>query len=125
MPSGKKSAGWPKRAGSISSSARAAVRLTDVQRSSDRWDSASNGRIDSTSSPKNSIRTGSDESVGNTSRMPPRTLNSPGTSTTSTRVMPRSSSQRVNSSTGTVSPTETIRDIASRASGFGTGWSIA
>ncbi len=39
--------------------------------------------------------------------------------------MPRSSSQPVNSSTGTVSPTVTTRDICARASGRGTGWNIA
>ncbi len=57
--------------------------------------------------------------------MPPRTLNSPGTSTTSARVIPRSSSHRVSSSTGTVSPTATTRDIPFRASGRGTGCIIA
>ena len=95
--------------------------VTEFQRSSERWDSTSNGRIDSTSSPKNSMRTGSVESVGKTSRMPPRTLNSPGTSTTSARDMPRSSSQAVSSSTGTASPTATVRDIRASASGLGTG----
>ena len=80
---------------SASSKPRAAVSVTEVQRSSERWDSTSNGRIDSTSSPKNSMRTGSVASVGKTSRMPPRTLNSPGTSTTSARAIPRSSSQAV------------------------------
>ena len=72
-----------------------AVSVTEFQRSSERWDSTSNGRIDSISSPKNSMRTGSVASVGKTSRIPPRTLNSPGTSTTSARDMPRSSSQAV------------------------------
>ncbi len=71
------------------------MRITEFQRSSERCDSTSKGRIDSISSPKNSMRTGSVESVGKTSRMPPRTLNSPGTSTTSARDMPRSSSQAV------------------------------
>ena len=79
----------------------AAVSVTEFQRSSERCDSTSKGRIDSISSPKNSMRTGSVESVGKTSRMPPRTLNSPGTSTTSARDIPRSSSQAVRSSMGT------------------------
>ena len=73
---------------------------TESQRPSERWVSGSNGRIDSTSSPKNSMRTGSAASGGKTSRMPPRRLNSPATSTTSTRVIPRSTSQAVSSSTG-------------------------
>ncbi len=95
--------------------------VTEFQRSSERCDSTSKGRIDSISSPKNSMRTGSVESVGKTSRMPPRTLNSPGTSTTSARDIPRSSSQAVRFSTGTDSPTTTVRDICASAAGLGTG----
>ena len=56
---------------SASSKPMAAVRVTEVHRSSERWDSTSNGRIDSISSPKNSMRTGSVASVGKTSRIPP------------------------------------------------------
>ena len=103
----------------------AAVSVTEVQRSSERCDSTSNGRIDSISSPKNSMRTGSVASVGKTSRIPPRELNSPGTSTTSARDMPRSSIQAVKTSTGTTWPTATVRAILASSSGFGTGWSVA
>ena len=95
---------------------------TESHRSSERWVSGSNGRIDSTSSPKNSMRTGSAASGGKTSRMPPRRLNSPATSTTSTRVIPRSTSQAVSSSTGDdVADRGSSATIRASASGVGTG----
>ena len=103
----------------------AAVSVTEVQRSSERWDSTSKGRIDSISSPKNSMRTGSVASVGKTSRIPPLELNSPGTSTTSARDMPRSSIQAVKASSG-----DDLADCdgaghRASISGFGTGWRVA
>ena len=49
----------------------------------ERWVAGSNLRIDSTSSPKNSMRTGRSASGEYTSRMPPRRAYSPGISTTS------------------------------------------
>ena len=66
--------------------------------------------MDSISSPKNSTRTGSGSSGGKTSRMPPRRLHSPATSTTSTRSIPLPTSQAVSSSIGEVSPTFSVRE---------------
>ena len=53
--------------------------------STERWVSTSNRRIDSTWSPKNSMRTGLGDSGEKTSRMPPRTEYSPTISTGSRR----------------------------------------
>ena len=47
----------------------------------ERWLAASNSRIDSTSSPSSSMRTGRARCGGNRSRMPPRTASSPRSST--------------------------------------------
>ncbi len=58
----------------------------------DRWSVGSNARSESISSPKNSIRTGSDADGGNTSTIPPRRANSPRPATSSTGVYPRSKS---------------------------------
>ena len=50
-----------------------------------RWSATLNHRIDSTVSPKSSIRSGCSSVGGKTSRMPPRTANSPRRSTRSVR----------------------------------------
>ena len=72
------------------------------------------------------MRTGSAASGGKTSRMPPRRLNSPATSTTSTRVIPRSTSQAVSSSTATdVADADRPRRPRPATSGVGTGCSSA
>ena len=51
-----------------------------------RWSATENQRISSTSSPHSSMRSGWSSVGGNTSRIPPRTANSPRRSTMSTRV---------------------------------------
>ena len=52
----------------------------------ERWSATLNQRTSSTVSPQNSTRSGCSSVGGNTSRMPPRTANSPRRSTRSTRV---------------------------------------
>ena len=56
----------------------------------------SNERIDCTSSPNSSIRTGLRASGGNTSRIPPRKENSPGSSIAVVLWQPCSTRERVN-----------------------------
>ena len=95
--------------------------VTESQRSSERCDSTSKGRIDSISSPKNSMRTGSVASVGKTSRMPPRTLNSPANLDhlcSRHAALEQPGGQPFD---GHDSPTATVRDIRASASGLGTG----
>ncbi len=60
-------------------------------------------------------------SSGKTSRIPPRRLNSPATSTTSTRLIAWPTSHRASSSTAIVSPTRIVLELFARASGRGRG----
>ncbi len=86
------------RTGALSSSSRLGGSSTEViSSSSERWSATANGRIWSTSSPKNSTRTGWSETGGKTSRMPPRTANSPRRVTMSTREYARSTSRTASS----------------------------
>ena len=55
----------------------------------ERWLAGSNSRIDSTSSPSSSTRTGRARWGGKTSRMPPRTASSPRSSTSGMRAVAR------------------------------------
>ncbi len=81
------------RTGAVSSSSRLGASDTRSMGSgSDRWSATENERTSSTSSPKNSTRTGWSAVGGNTSRMPPRTANSPRRATMSTRAYARSTS---------------------------------
>ena len=70
----------------------------------DRCVPGSNWRIESTSSSNSSIRYGASRERGNTSRMPPRTENSPGASTMGTRWNPESARACANSSRSMRSP---------------------
>ena len=63
---------------------RAGNKLTCGSSSMVRWSATAKLRMSVTSSPQNSIRTGFNAVVGNTSRMPPRTANSPRVATMST-----------------------------------------
>ena len=78
----------------VTSTASSAPRLRCV--------ATSNRRIDSTSLPKSSIRTGSSASGGKMSRMPPRSENSPGSSTAVVACPPRATSHFVNSCSSSV-----------------------
>ncbi len=69
-----------------------------------RWSATANLRISSTSSPKNSTRSGCSSVGGNTSTMPPRTANSPRFSTRSTRVYAAPASRSTISSSSTSLP---------------------
>ncbi len=60
----------------------------------ERWSRTSKSRIETISSPQNSMRTGSPAVTEKTSRMPPRTANWPTSSTRATRSKPRSSRAR-------------------------------
>ena len=73
------------RTSSVSSSSRHGGAQTWVTSSRVRWSATAKRRISSTSSPKNSIRSGCSSVGGKTSMMPPRTANSPRRSTRSTR----------------------------------------
>ena len=76
------------RTSSVSSSSRHGTAITASTAISgmDRWSATENIRISETSSPQNSTRTGCSAVGGKTSRMPPRTANSPRLPTMSTRV---------------------------------------
>ena len=76
------------RTSSVSSSSRQGTAMTVSMSISgmERWSATENIRISETSSPQNSTRTGCSRVGGNTSRMPPRTANSPRLPTMSTRV---------------------------------------
>jgi hypothetical protein len=69
-----------------------------------RWSATLNPRISSTVSPQNSTRTGCSSVGGKTSRMPPRTANSPRRSTSSVRVYAAAASRSTTSSSRTSSP---------------------
>ena len=73
-------------------------------------------RSESIVSPKNSSRTGS-EACGQTSTMPPRTLNSPGVSTSGTRSYSRSRKRPTTSDIARSSPTANSTVEARTASG--------
>lgn len=74
------------RTSGVSSSSRLGGRSTRATSpGSERWSATEKARIWSTSSPKNSMRYGCSDVGGNTSRMPPRTANSPRRDTMSTR----------------------------------------
>ena len=76
------------RTSSVSSSSRQATAMTVSTSISgmERWSATENIRISLTSSPQNSMRTGCSAVGGKTSRIPPRTANSPRRPTMSTRV---------------------------------------
>ena len=74
------------RTASVSSSSRQAVAVTAPTSSMVRWSATAKEETDSISSPKKSTRTGRARVGGKTSRMPPRTANSPRFSTMSTLV---------------------------------------
>ncbi len=69
-----------------------------------RWSATAKVRISSTSSPQNSTRDGCSSVGGKTSRMPPRTANSPRLVTRSTRAYAMSISRRATSSRSASSP---------------------
>jgi hypothetical protein len=77
--------------------------------STDRCDSTSNRRIDSTWSPNRSMRTGFVASGEKTSRIPPRSEYSPTISTGSRRSYPMLCRWRITSSRGKSSPTFNLR----------------
>ena len=74
------------RTASVRSSSRQGWRVAPPSSSTVRWSATAKEETDSMSSPKKSTRTGRDAVGGKTSRMPPRTANSPRDSTMSTRV---------------------------------------
>ena len=75
------------RTSSVSSSSRQATAISASISSSgmERWSATENIRISLTSSPQNSTRTGCSAVGAKTSRIPPRTANSPRRPTMSTR----------------------------------------
>ena len=78
---------------SLRQSSRTGSIFTASSWSMDTWDNTSNSRMDSTSSPKNSIRTGFTPPGWKKSTISPRTLNSPLFSTNGERVKPLSDRQ--------------------------------
>jgi hypothetical protein len=72
--------------------------------SSERWSATLNQRISSTVSPQNSTRSGCSSVGGKTSRMPPRTANSPRRSTRSVRVYAAAARSSTTCSRGRSSP---------------------
>ena len=86
---------------SVSSSSRHGGAHSRSTLSRVRWSATAKVRISSTSSPKNSTRSGCSSVGGNTSTMPPRTANSPRFSTRSTREYAASASRRTTSSRST------------------------
>ena len=72
--------------------------------SRERWSATLNQRISSTVSPQNSSRSGCSSVGGKTSRMPPRTANSPRRSTRSVRAYAAAARRSTTSSSGTSSP---------------------
>ncbi len=74
------------RTSSVSSSSRqgTAITVSTAISGMERWSATENIRISLTSSPQNSTRTGCSAVGGKTSRMPPRTANSPRRPTMST-----------------------------------------
>ena len=91
----------------------------------ERCDCRSNARIDSTSSPKNSTRTGVSAVAGHTSRIPPRTAYSPAALTTSTRAYPRRYSRSSVASQSAVAPARRWNDASSNARRGMTYWRSA
>ena len=69
-----------------------------------RWSATAKVRISSTSSPQNSTRSGCSSVGGKTSRMPPRTANSPRLVTRSTRAYAMSVSRRATASSSASAP---------------------
>jgi hypothetical protein len=104
------SAGAP--SGSTSSSSSASVERCVV---------GSNRRIDSTSSPKNSRRTGRAWLGTNTSTMPPRTLHCPTSTTVSTRSYPAASNASSSSSRSSRSPVAIRSERSANSRGAGSG----
>ena len=74
------------RTASVRMISRQAVAVTPPTSSMVRWSATAKVETDSISSPKKSTRTGRARVGGKTSRMPPRTANSPRFSTMSTLV---------------------------------------
>ncbi len=74
--------------------------------SSERWSATLNQRISSTVSPQNSTRRGCSSVGGKTSRMPPRTANSPRRSTRSTRAYAAAARSSTTFSRGASSPAD-------------------
>ncbi len=83
---GQRSRLGPDRVGEQDLAARRRPQARPSATSRLRWSATANQRISSTRSPQNSTRTGWSSIGGKTSRIPPRTANSPRRSTMSTRV---------------------------------------
>ena len=79
-----------------------------------RWSATLNQRTSSTVSPQNSTRTGCSSVGGKTSRMPPRTANSPRRSTRSTRMYAAAARASTTSSRGASSPGTQARPARGR-----------
>ena len=100
---------WPssaarRRTSSVSSSSRHGGAHSRSTLSIVRWSATAKLRISSTSSPKNSTRSGCSSVGGKTSTMPPRTANSPRFSTRSTREYAAPTSRRTTSSSSSSWP---------------------
>ena len=92
------------RTSSVSSSSRHGGAQSRSTVSRVRWSATAKVRISSTSSPKNSTRSGCSSVGGKTSTMPPRTANSPRFSTRSTREYAAPASRSTTSSSSASSP---------------------
>ena len=89
-----------RRTSGVSSSSRQGGAHSRGTASMVRWSATAKVRISSTSSPQNSTRDGCSSVGGKTSRMPPRTANSPRLLTRSTRAYAMSVSRRTSSRLG-------------------------
>ncbi len=90
-----------------------------------RWVAASSARIDSTSSPKKSSRTGVSAPHGQTSTTPPRAANSPCASTAPARAYPDRARCSRSVLRARSSPGRSTSRAAASTDGVGTSWSRA
>ena len=104
----------------VMTSSRTGSRCASLTDSIERCVQGSNRRIDSISSPQNSIRRGPDIPGEKRSRMPPRTENDPGSEHWSVARNPRSVRRATSASRSISSPTRSVSQSSRRTAGRNT-----